>query len=147
MPSDSELLAELTRGVDSVQARIPTVRDHTRGVVPSWCEVTLDIDVTDGASIGFRLTRHDSELIIECLNEVLHPNRVLSLQTLWSDMDAAMLVLMSRDTKKKTRRVMEGYARGLAHAIAVVMNPYAPDTANVRDEAMERYGNRARSAV
>lgn len=42
---------------------------------------------------------------------------------------------------------LRGQAQGLAQAIAVLLNPYAPDVDAVRDQAMDRFDTRQRGTL
>jgi len=65
------------------------------------------------------------------------------IEILWEDLDKTVDKLESPGALRGARPVDIGRAQGLAYAIAVMYNPYAPDFNAVRDEAMDRYDDRA----
>lgn len=141
MPSDRELLAELST-LDSCEARVPTVKDHDRGLVPPWCEVVMTLE-RDERELDIHLRRHDGELIIEVLHEVLHPTTGRSIVSMmWRELDDVMDRIMAKGGKASDK----AEARGLAKCIALITNPYAPNMEAIRAVAMERYEARRRSA-
>lgn len=134
LPTDRELL--LTLGtLDSCEARVPTAQDHHEEVVPQWCEIRLTLE-RDDKVLPINLRRHDGELIIECLHEVLHPTSGRSiLQHLWSELDA----MVDEIQEGEGGEVAKGEAKGMALAIAYMTNPYNPSVDHVRSLAMERW--------
>ena len=61
------------------------------------------------------------------------------LDQLWADMDFAYA--KSKRRKSHHRHMKRGMCIGMAHAIAVMTNPYAPDFPDVWIKAEERYRN------
>lgn len=133
--SQAEALLELA-SLDSCEARIPTNSDHVAGVVPSWCELVL-VTERDGRPHKEYLRRHDGELIIEVLDEVLHPVRPSVENMLWDHIDDVVERLMTGNADDDDR----GIAVGLSTAMAILRSPRSddPDVDSVRDEAMARY--------
>lgn len=159
---DSTLLGELAT-LDDVTAYIPTARDHTDGSFPHWCELMLEIkrEHDDGSEpvgpqgspgewpINYRipLRRHDGELIIEVLDEVLHPSRGNgTADKMWLMLDDAIERIMKRVNKGKDPRDDDrGEAVGLTKALAALVMPFEAAGAaedQIRDIAMERYAIR-----
>lgn len=58
-------------------------------------------------------------------------------EMLWAEMDAAYAALLETPDKKK----LQGQVRGLATAIALMTNPYAPSVEAVAEEAQARWEN------
>lgn len=152
LPSDAELLTELAT-VDEVSAYIPTNMDHDAGVVPSWCELVLDVrrEPMEGddpwAPPGhshirqkWMLRRHDGELLIQVLHDVLHPNVGVGLDHVWSMLDDAVERIQKRVSKgKPPRPADQAEALTLATAIAHVAKPHDPDVDDVKATAMARF--------
>ncbi len=151
MPSDAELLAELAT-LDEAEAWIPTSTDHEQDVTPPWTEVVLEVRRFDDGSltpawplnVRMPLRRHDAELIIQVLHDVLHPSSGGQVTVmLWSELDAVVDRIQKRVERGKAPRLRDvGRAQGLTRAIAIMRNPFAYDEDEVRDEAMERWEER-----
>lgn len=144
LPDDSELLAELAT-LDEVSARIPTSTEHDQQVVPAWCELILDLKREENpVRASMNLRRHDGELIIEVLDEVLHPQRNMrGVDAIWDALDAAVDRIQARVAKGKSPKPADvGEARGLATALAMYTSPRSPDVDGVRGEAMDRWDAR-----
>ena len=147
-PSDAELLGELAT-LDEVEAYIPTVKDHQAGSYPDWCELTLRLQRLDDGTLKpsipifqqLLLRRHDGELIIQVLHDVLHPgHKSGSTEEMWAALDAVVDRIQKRVRKGKSPQPEDrGEALGLATAIALIDNPFKPDVDAVREVAMERY--------
>lgn len=137
-PTAKELLTELAR-LDSVEVTAVTTGDHSAGYVNDWCEIVLDLE-SNGNIRRVELTRHDGELIIEALHEVLHPhtNKHSPVQRLWTLLDDVMDFLMADDEPEPEDKAR---AKALAEAIALISQPYSeePDIAAVREEAVARW--------
>src|SRR5690348_10478506 len=135
MPSTRALLAELAE----IEVIATGASDHVEGTVPQWCELVLDLTDDEGTK-RIHLRRHDGELIIEALHEVLHPhtNKSSPVLKLWEELDDTMDFLRADDDPEEEDRVR---ARTLAFAIALLEQPYAeePDIAAVRERAVERW--------
>jgi hypothetical protein len=133
----ADMLIELAT-LDEVSARIPTSREHDADMVPPWCELVMVMRRDDGSwPVRFKapLRRHDGELIIQVLHEVLHPTAGGAVADgLWLDLDAVMDRLMVNPRKRDA-----GLATGLTIALARIMNPFNPDEDAVKAIALERY--------
>lgn len=148
MPTDAELLQELAT-LDEVVAWIPTATDHAQEVTPEWCEVVLEVKRDDDGSLDppwplrdrMPLRRHDGELIIQVLHDVLHPGGGGQVaRMLWSELDDVVDRIQKRVERDRSPRLRDvGRAQGLTTAIAIMVNPFAYDEQAVRDEAMERH--------
>lgn len=153
-----ELLRPLAT-LDDVSVWVPGDGDHTAEIVPPWCELVLELKRESKPikpnkkrpsdmpiSSRFALRRHDGELIIEVLDDVLHPNRAGTLaDTLWRELDIVIDKMMARVDKGKTiSDHHRGLAEGLGKAIALMTMPFDPDEDAVKDIAMERYAIRNR---
>lgn len=148
MQGDEELLAELAT-VDEASAYIPTAVDQDAGVVPAWAELILTVKRTDDGTLKpswplnarMPLRRHDGELIIEVLDQVLHPNRGGgAVEQMWDQMDLLVQRIQRRVERGKSPRKEDVIkAKVLSWCIAVVTNPMAPDVEAVKELAMERY--------
>lgn len=151
LPDDAELLVELAT-LDEVEAWIPTAADHQAGITPTWCELVLGIkrnhDRDDEQGPGgwpihqnLALRRHDGELIIQVLGDVLHRGMSNSAgDALWAEMDKLMERIQRRvraGRKPMTKHVNQ--ALGLATAMAIMDNPLEPDLDEIRVTAMARY--------
>lgn len=96
--------------------------------------------------------RLHNRTMLETYHAILHKNNEMDhvhreradvpagksiLEMLWEEMDSLMERLMTgaeaEDGGDKFR------AQGLAYAIAVMTNPYAPSVDSIREEAMERW--------
>lgn len=135
MPTTRALLQELAE----IEVIATGASDHVEGTVPQWCELVLDLTDDEGTK-RIHLRRHDGELIIEALHEVLHPhtNKSSPVGKLWEELDDTMDFLRADDEPEEEDRVR---ARTLAYAIALLEQPYAeePDIAAVRERAVERW--------
>ena len=140
MANDEELLTELAT-LDEAAAYIPTGVDHDAGVVPTWCELVLELRRSDTEfplNSRLPLRRHDGELIMEVLYSVLHPMGDRSVtKMLENELDEVIKRLM--EGTSESRKVDRGMAAGLTRALAILTNPLAYDEDAVRDAAMERY--------
>jgi hypothetical protein len=147
-PSDVELLQELAT-LDEVSAISVGSEDSTAGNVPQWSEILLTVKRFDDGSLTpawpinsrLPLRRHDGELIIQVLWDVLHPNRTLSsTDAIWDDLDTCMEHIQKRVRKgKEPDPLWTGRAQGLAKAIAIVTNVLEPDVDGVKATAYLRY--------
>lgn len=111
-----ELLAELSR-LDSVEAVAVGDADHVAEAVPKWCELVLNLE-RDGQARQVHLTRHDAELIMEVLYEVLHPhtNRMSPVQRIWDHLDELMDYIMDADEPEpEDKSAARAYATSLAY--------------------------------
>lgn len=135
MPSTRALLEELAE----IEVIATGAADHTEGTVPQWCELVLDL-TDDHGTKRIHLRRHDGELIIEALHEVLHPHthKTSPVARLWEELDDTMDFLRADDEPEEEDRVR---ARTLAFAIALLTQPYGeePDISVVREEAARRW--------
>lgn len=144
MPTDAELLTTLSR-MDSVEAIAVGDGDHRECNVSDWCEILLDLEYPGGARRRLEMTRHDAELIIEVLHQVLHPHEHKSspVQKLWSLLDDQMDFLLADDDPEPEDKVR---AKTLAEAIVLCTNPLADpehiDVSDVRAQAVERWEER-----
>jgi hypothetical protein len=145
MSDITEGLLELA-SVDEVEAYIPTSTEHDLGITPTWCEVVLKIRRAGDWPVraDLPLRRHDAELIVQCLHEVLHPARSsVAGEQMWDQLDACVDRIQRRVNKgKEPMRKDVGEAFGLASAIAAVNNPMEPDIDDVRATAMQRWSIR-----
>lgn len=147
---DLQMLATL----DDVTAWIPTDKDHVAEAVPKWCELVLEITrENDGTAVGewplnyrIPLRRHDGELIIEVLDDVLHPNRANgAADRVWAALDESIDQIMKRVNKGKSPHDEDkGMASGLTRALALMIMPFDPDEDTIKDIAMDRYAIRNR---
>jgi hypothetical protein len=133
--------------IDEVTSWVPTAKDHDADMVPPWCELVLEVKRTEGQwplSAQWPLRRHDGELIIEVLHQTLHPNNGQpTADMLWEQLDTVVDRIQARvERGLKPRNTDVGEARGLATAIAIMVNPFGYDVDAVKDEAMERYADR-----
>lgn len=146
-PNTADLLAELAT-LDEVEASLPTDADQFAGNVPEWCELLLRTKRTGDHPINatWPLRRHDGELLIEVLTDVLHPKRRSVMSTerqLWLALDETVDRIQNRVAKgREPMKVDVGFARGLTTALATLANPADPDLETVRDEAMVRWESR-----
>lgn len=83
------------------------------------------------------------------------------LEQLWDEMDAHTSRLLSdyaeneftaEALRAKNSAILEygearGYAQGMAYALAVLMNPYAPNVDAIREQVMDRMEDRPRKPV
>lgn len=136
MGETADLLRELST-IEECEAETVTDAQQRVGEAPEWAEISLKL-VRDGKTLTLWLRRHDGELIIEVLHEVLHPNAGGSIRSaIWSELDAAYGQL--KEAGNGSDRELRGYARGLAQALAHLENPYAPSLDAVRTTAQERW--------
>lgn len=116
--------------------------DATLGTTPPWCEIVLDL-TDDMSTKRIHLRRHDGELIIEALHEVLHPSmsKHNPIHRLWEELDEVMDFIRADDSPEPEDRAR---AKALAFAIALLSQPYAeePDMDAVRSQAAERWESR-----
>lgn len=148
-PDDVKALLAEIASLDEVSAWVPTGKDHDSGITPQWAELVLEVkrDVDSDTAPDFPLNtsmplrRHDGELIIQCLYEVLHPHAGGSIrQMIWAELDDVVDRIQKRVAKgKEPMKADKGMALGLATAIAIMTNPYAYDVDAIREEAMERW--------
>ncbi len=158
--SAAELLKPLAT-LDDVTAWVPGNADHVAETTPEWCELVLEMKrLPDADAKGkkksspgdypinqrFALRRHDGELIIEVLDEVLHPNRAgATADTVWRELDKVIDKMMARvDKGKAPHDHDQGVAEGLGRALAFMVTPFDPDEDAIKDIAMERYAIRNR---
>jgi hypothetical protein len=144
----AEMLAVLAT-LDSVEALIPTSGDVDTGMVPGWCELRLMVkrlrsDDTGGdwpLSIDVPLRRHDGEMLIEVLWQVLHPDTPTSAsEQLWDGLDGVVERIQARvEAGEEPVAADVVTASTLAKAIAIVNRPYDPDVDEVRAVAMTRW--------
>lgn len=147
-PTDAELLLPLAT-LDEVECVTVASEDSTIGNVPPWCEILLSIKRLDDGSLTpawpintrLPLRRHDGELIIQVLWDVLHPTRHgLVSNSLWEDLDMCMEKIQKRVRKgKEPDPIWVGRAQGLAKAIAVGDHAMEPDVDDVKATAYARY--------
>lgn len=118
-----------------IEAAIPDADDRS---VPDWSDLTLRIKREDShVQSQWDLTRAAGEAIIDALHGALHPWAGMSIiEHLWVRLDEAMQSLMETDKPSKQQ---QGYALGLATALATMYNPLDPNVDAVRETAMERY--------
>lgn len=134
MRVETSLLAELAT-LDACEAHAVTDSEQRNNDLPDWVEIILELE-RSGKSRKHLLRRHDAELIIEVLYEVLHPASGRSIvQSIWQELDDAMVRLFRGDAVEEDK----GLALGLATALAYMTNPYNPNVDAVRAIAMERY--------
>jgi hypothetical protein len=138
MTETRDLLAGLSR-LKSVEVIAVGHGDQVEGTVPEWAELVLDLEDESGVR-RINLTRHDGELIIQCLFEVLHPqdNKAAPVTRLWQELDDVMDFLRADDDPEPEDRAR---AKALALAIALLTQPYSPepDLDPVRAEAADRW--------
>lgn len=122
--STKELLTELAL-LDSVEVVSVGDADHVAEAVPRWCEIVLHLE-RDGAVRSVPLTRHDGELIIEALYEVLHPqtHRSSPTQRIWAHLDEMMDFIMGDDDPEPEDKAA---ARAYATALAYLTKPNSAD--------------------
>lgn len=134
--------------LDEVSAELPGSTDQDLGHVPPWCELLLEIRRIDDGTLKpawplnarLPLRRHDGELIIEALDEVLHPQRAEAQEAIWDELDVVVVRIQRRVERDKAPRPKDaGEALGLATALAMITGR---DLNDVRDEAMQRYEER-----
>jgi hypothetical protein len=98
-------------------------------------------------NVRMPLRRHDGELIIEVLHQVLHPNAGgVANDMIWTELDEVVDRIQARVQKGKEPLKRDvGQALGLATTLAIIENPYAYDVDSIREAAMERW--EARTSV
>lgn len=150
MPATHELLAELST-FDELNVWTPGALDHHRQQVPQGTEVMLTLVRTSTKgkhsmvnyplNVRIPMSRHDGEYIIESLYTALHPNSGGSiLHMLWGELDDIVDRIQARIAKgKDPLKADAGQALGVATSIAILVNPYAYDVDEVRNEAMLRW--------
>lgn len=125
--------------MDSCEATTVTDAEQLSGEAPSWAEIKLIIERDEKGLLHY-FRRHDCELIIEVLYEVLHPYAKTSIyEGMWADLDRLMDKIMSA---KKPDPADRAQALGIASCLARVKNPYKPDVSVIRAEATERWEER-----
>lgn len=149
--ADADMLVELAT-VDEVYAWIPTDMDGRNEITPQWCELVLEVKRTDDGeltpawplNVRMPLRRHDGELMIQVIHEVLHPNSGGEPRDmLWVELDEVVDRIQDRIERGKDPLKRDvGQALGLATALAILENPYAYDVDQIREAAMERYEGR-----
>lgn len=124
MSDTAKLLTDLSR-LSSVEALTVGDGDHTAEVVPPWCELVLNLEDERGTR-QLHLTRHDAELIIEVLHEVLHPgtHRSSPVQRIWGHLDEIMDYLMGDDDPEPEDKAA---ARAYATSLAYLTKPYSAE--------------------
>lgn len=136
--STANLLRQLS-SMDSCEASTVTDAEQRDGEAPMWAEIKLVIE-RDGKGLVHYFRRHDGELLIEVLYEVLHPYAKTSIyEGMWADLDKLMDRIM---TAKKPDPADRAQALGIASCLARVKNPYQPDVNAIRKEASERWEER-----
>lgn len=149
----AEMLAMLAT-LDEVEARASSAMEGETGIVPEWCEVRLTMVRRESDDIGgdfpirvdVPLRRHDCELIIEVLWQVLHPDTghpMSASEQLWDGLDG----VVDRIQKRVENDVIPldddvTIARTLTNALAIIDRPYDPDPDAVREVAMTRWAIR-----
>jgi hypothetical protein len=79
--------------------------------------------------------------LIDVLHQTLHPHYGRSIiECIWEELDIVMDRLMSGEPEPDGRD--PGRAEGLAMALALFTNTYAPDLDAVRERAVERWESR-----
>lgn len=141
-----ELLKPLAT-LDEVTVSSPGSMDGDLGHVPQWCELLLEIRRIDDGTLTpawplnarMPIRRHDGELIIEALSEVLHPDKANATEEIWEELDAVVARIQARVERGKDPRQKDvGQALGLATSLAYLLDKALDD---VREMAMERYEN------
>lgn len=142
--TDYELLLPLAT-LDEVSVSALGSMDGDLGYAPHWAELLMEITRTDDGTLTpavpmhnkMLLRRHDGELIIEALSEVLHPNRVDPQEELWEDLDHVVMRIQRRVERDKSPRLKDvGQALGLATALSYLTGR---DLDDIREMAMQRY--------
>lgn len=147
----ADLLAELA-SLDEVSAWVPTAANHAAGITPQWCELVLEITRTSDDDLApawpikqrLPLRRHDGELIIQVLHDVLHPEYPTQAgDAIWAELDAVVERIQRVVNKGKSpSKSLVGQALGLATALAIIERPLEPDVDDIRAVAMTRYAIR-----
>jgi hypothetical protein len=139
--SDVEELLPLSQ-FDEVEALTVGSGDHDARAVGPKTEIILNL-ILGGRVQRVEMTRHDAELIIAALHEVLHPHTHKSspVTRIWEKLDETMDYLMEDDDPEPEDVAT---ARAYATAIAFIRQPLAeaPDIVAVREEAVERWDAR-----
>jgi hypothetical protein len=121
-----------------ISAGIPGSLDIDFQRVPQWSDLVLDFKksgTTDAQRV--HLTRNAGESVIEALHSVLHPWAGKNVQNeLWAELDAVMTLLVAGEAEPDDK----GKAQGLAFALALMTNPYAPNVDGIKALALERAG-------
>lgn len=142
--STYELLQQLAT-LDEVSVTALGSMDGDLGHTPQWAEILVEITRTDDGTLKpawplhsvMPLRRHDGELIIEALNEVLHPHRAGAQEAIWDELDVVVVRIQRRVERDKAPRPKDaGQALGLATALSMMTGR---DLEDVKDEAMQRY--------
>jgi hypothetical protein len=131
-------VADLLLGLgtlESCEARVPTAHEQDIGEVPDWCELVLTLERDDKTVVHY-LRRHDGELIVEILNDVLRPHTGASgQQMIWAELDE----VYDRMKRGEPEKGDKDYARGLCMALAIIRRIGAPDLDAIRETARERW--------
>lgn len=153
LPTTHELLAELTT-LDELEVWMPGALDHHRQQVPQGAEVVLvaqrfssrdkHAKLNSPLNVQMPMTRHDAEYVIESLYTALHPNSGGSIaHMLWGELGDVVDRIQRRVVKgKDPLKADVGEALGIARSIAIMINPFAFDIDEVRNEAMVRWEER-----
>jgi hypothetical protein len=116
---------------------VPGSTDIDMERVPQWCDLFIDLDRSNGDSMRMHLTRNAGEAIIESLHAALHVGAAVNVQEeLWTQLDEITAALLDGTAEEDDR----GRAQGLAMALAVIVNPYAPNVDSIRALALQRAG-------
>lgn len=131
-------VADLLLGLgtlESCEARVPTAHEQDMEEVPAWCELVLTFERED-KTVHHYLRRHDGELIVEVLNDVLRPHTGQSgQQMIWAELDAAY----DRMKRGEPEDGDKHFARGLGLALAIIRRIDRPDLDAIRETARERW--------
>lgn len=120
-----------------IEARIPDADDRS---VPNWSDLTLVITQEGMGARRLDLTRGAGEAVADAIHGVLHPWAGMSIiDHIWAALDEAMDSLMEAEQPTKQQ---QGYALGLATALAYLYNPLNPNVDDVRATAVERWEQR-----
>lgn len=124
----------------TANAYIPGSDDLDQGHVSEWCDLVLEVARNDHMRT-LELTRSGGEAIIEALHSALHPWAGRSVQEqVWAELDAVTERLLAGEDAQSADGQDQGFARGLATALAIMTNPYHPSLDAVRAMALERQG-------
>lgn len=138
LPSDGVYLREISE-LEECEVIPVTDADHIAQSVPPWAEIVLKLKrEARGQERNIVLRRSDAELIIECFREVLHPDSQGLLDKLWCKLDEAFANLKTLGQGPELKKA-QAYCLGLAEAVALIINPYAPDLDAVRAECVARF--------
>jgi hypothetical protein len=122
----------------NIEAIVPGAMDADMGRSPTWCDLILRVERvgTESTDVTY-MTRNAGESMIEALHSALHPWAGKNVQAeLWNELDAVMTLLIANAADPDDK----GKAQGLAFALAVITNPYAPNIDAIRALALERAG-------